>query len=244
MNTHRTAGLVAVLLVVSLAVTLASAAPLETDPVTGHSYDAIIAPGIDWPTADASATAAGGYLASITSFDEDRFVNAVAAAEPGAWQVDYRGGAVDFGPWIGGYEVSEGTWAWTSGEPWSYAPWYSGEPNDYYGEKYVQLVAVDYLANWATWNDAGGADTLVTNGYIVEYDPPRAVPPSTLPPTDPGRDGLFEDVNGNGRADFADVVLYFNQMSWIGGNEPVSAFDYNGNGRIDFADVVWLFNHL
>jgi tripartite motif-containing protein 71 len=39
-------------------------------------------------------------------------------------------------------------------------------------------------------------------------------------------------------------VLYFNQMTWIAANEPVSAFDYNVNTRIDFADVVWLFNHL
>jgi hypothetical protein len=46
------------------------------------------------------------------------------------------------------------------------------------------------------------------------------------------------------RIGFADVVLYFNQMSWITANEPLSAFDYNGNSRIDFADVVWLFNHL
>jgi PKD repeat protein len=71
-----------------------------------------------------------------------------------------------------------------------------------------------------------------------------AVPPSTQLPTDTDADRLYEDVNGNGRKDFADVVLYFNQMTWIAANEPVSAFDYNGNGRIDFADVVWLFNHL
>ena len=70
------------------------------------------------------------------------------------------------------------------------------------------------------------------------------MPPSTALPGDLDDDGLCEDVNGNGRKDFADVVLYFNQMSWIAGNEPVTLFDYNGNGRVDFADVVWLFNHL
>ncbi|MEN6342666.1 MAG: GDSL-type esterase/lipase family protein [Methanospirillum sp.] len=63
-------------------------------------------------------------------------------------------------------------------------------------------------------------------------------------PTDLDGDGRFEDVNGNGRADFADVVLYFNRMEWIAANEPLSAFDCNGNGRIDFADVVWLFGRL
>jgi PKD repeat protein len=63
-------------------------------------------------------------------------------------------------------------------------------------------------------------------------------------PTDTNVDGKYEDVNGNDRKDFADVVLYFNEMGWIAANEPVAAFDCNGNGRIDFADVVWLFNHL
>ncbi|MEN6516740.1 MAG: hypothetical protein ABFC38_00940 [Methanospirillum sp.] len=38
------------------------------------------------------------------------------------------------------------------------------------------------------------------------------------------------------------MVLYFNSMTRIAVNEPVSAFDDNGNGRIDFVDVVRLFN--
>jgi PKD repeat protein len=73
-----------------------------------------------------------------------------------------------------------------------------------------------------------------------------AVPPSTALPTDAdGINGLYEDVNGNGRKDFNDVVLYFYQMSWIAANnEQVVAFDYNLNMRIDFADVVWLFTSL
>jgi PKD repeat protein len=70
------------------------------------------------------------------------------------------------------------------------------------------------------------------------------VPGGSGVPRDLDGDGFCEDVNGNGRRDFADVVLYFNQMTWIAANEPVVPFDYNGNGRIDFADVVWLFTHL
>ncbi|HOT93886.1 MAG TPA: NosD domain-containing protein [Methanoregulaceae archaeon] len=71
-----------------------------------------------------------------------------------------------------------------------------------------------------------------------------AIPGGSGLPSDTDRDGLFDDVNGNGRKDFADVVLYFNQMDWIADNEPVNAFDFNRNGRIDFADVVTLFNGL
>jgi PKD repeat protein len=64
------------------------------------------------------------------------------------------------------------------------------------------------------------------------------------PPTDPDGDCIYADLNANNRLDFADVVLYFNQMTWIAANEPVIAFDLNGNGRIDFADIVALFNEI
>jgi len=70
------------------------------------------------------------------------------------------------------------------------------------------------------------------------------VPGGVGSPTDPDGLGRYGDVNGNGRKDFADVVLYFTQLSWIAANEPVALFDYNANGRIDFADVVQLFNTL
>jgi PKD repeat protein len=90
-----------------------------------------------------------------------------------------------------------------------------------------------------------GNNVLHTVGTITVPLEVVPVPPSTLPPTDTdGVDGIYDDVNGNGRPDFADVVLYFNAMGWIASYEPVPAFDCNKNGRIDFADVVWLFNRL
>ena len=86
------------------------------------------------------------------------------------------------------------------------------------------------------------------SGYAVTAadgpELPVTVPGAALPPTDPDFDGDFEDVNGNQRRDFADVVMVFNNLYWIAANEPVVRFDFNGNGRIDFADVVWLFNNL
>jgi PKD repeat protein len=63
-------------------------------------------------------------------------------------------------------------------------------------------------------------------------------------PTDPNADGLYEDVNGNGRTDYNDVVLFFKNMEWISPHEPVACFDYNSNGRIDFNDVIRLFNKV
>ena len=73
---------------------------------------------------------------------------------------------------------------------------------------------------------------------------PVLVPGGEAAPTDPDNDGIFDDVNGNGTADFADIVLYFCQMGWIMENEPLFGFDCNRNGAIDFADIVWLFNNF
>ena len=72
----------------------------------------------------------------------------------------------------------------------------------------------------------------------------EALPGMNAAPTDPDGDGLHEDLNGNGRADFADVTLFFTQMEWIADHEPVPAFDVNGNGRIDYNDIVKLFEEL
>ena len=58
-------------------------------------------------------------------------------------------------------------------------------------------------------------------------------------------DGLYEDLNGNGRLDFDDVTTLFENIDILGGHPLVaSCFDFNRNGRLDFADVVALFNLL
>jgi len=64
------------------------------------------------------------------------------------------------------------------------------------------------------------------------------------PHADLDGDSIYEDLLANGRQDLADVVLCFNQLTWIAANEPISASDLNGNGRIDFADIVALFNEI
>jgi parallel beta-helix repeat protein len=63
-------------------------------------------------------------------------------------------------------------------------------------------------------------------------------------PTDPDEDGIYEDINGNCRKDFNDVVLFFNYLEWVPDHEPITSFDFNGNGRIDFNDIIKLFEEL
>ena len=53
-------------------------------------------------------------------------------------------------------------------------------------------------------------------------------------------DGLGEDVNGNGKLDFDDVVLLFLDKDTKKVTENVNIFDFNGNGRIDFDDIIQL----
>jgi hypothetical protein len=71
------------------------------------------------------------------------------------------------------------------------------------------------------------------------------LPPGyTILPTDPDHDGMYEDVNGNGRIDYNDISLFFEQLDWIALNEPSGAFDLNGNNHADYDDIVRLFREL
>lgn len=57
-------------------------------------------------------------------------------------------------------------------------------------------------------------------------------------PTDQDGDGLYEDINGNRRLDFQDIMIFFQYNSWAQANQPnVSRFDWSGNGVIEFSDV-------
>ena len=70
-------------------------------------------------------------------------------------------------------------------------------------------------------------------------------PDQTHLPTDPDGDGLYEDINANGRMDFDDVVQFFKYLEWIESNQPNPLlFDFNTNGRIDFDDIRKLFNEV
>ncbi|WP_292349819.1 hypothetical protein [Methanoregula sp. PtaU1.Bin006] len=71
-----------------------------------------------------------------------------------------------------------------------------------------------------------------------------ALPGQSSAPTDPDKDGKYEDLNANGRKEFADVVLFFDHLDWIVAHEPLAAFDYNANGRVEFADIVMMYDEL
>jgi VCBS repeat-containing protein len=108
------------------------------------------------------------------------------------------------------------------------------------GTMQIELVVV-------RMDDDGGGSIPVTirNGVleVVRAGPPP-VEENLPPPRDLDGDGLYEDVNGNGRLDYDDVVKFFRHF-----DDPVITqysryYDFNRNGRLDYDDIVELFKRI
>lgn len=65
---------------------------------------------------------------------------------------------------------------------------------------------------------------------------------TSQPPTDPDNDGKYEDINGDGRVAFVDVIaMVFADFDAIRANPAQrQALDFTEDGRIDFTDVIEL----
>jgi hypothetical protein len=97
----------------------------------GHYYRVVnVSNGTDWQTANDLAAAAGAHLATITSFGENNFVEALLL----------ESGVVDYA-WLGGLQPNPtpedepaGGWAWVTSEPFKFGNWAEGvlvyEPDD------------------------------------------------------------------------------------------------------------------
>jgi hypothetical protein len=135
----------------------------------GHYYEAVLNK-VSWDDANAQAQSKGGYLATITSADENQFVYGLIAVDDRYWTIDGAGN--NEGAWLGGYQPKDsaepsGGWTWVTGEPFSYTNWASGEPNNNGGNE-NQLIFFSLGATKSpTWNDFGNSNV---NSYIIEWD--------------------------------------------------------------------------
>ena len=124
------------------------------------------------------------------------------------------------------------------------APWYiTGVPDDRWDNDVLhtlhQIKGTDFEAV-----DSSSLMISSNSGQAGARHEPLPLPGLSLSPTDPDHDGLYEDVNGNGRLDFSDIVVFYKNTAWVAANEPVASFDFNHNGSIGFDDVVGLFGRI
>lgn len=103
-----------------------------------HYYQLVYLPdgNLNWFQAAYLADHAGGYLASITSADENAFVFDMVNDSKYFWQFpayvegksQHNHYEITIGPFLGGYqpegsEEPAGGWSWLSGEAWNYSNW-------------------------------------------------------------------------------------------------------------------------
>jgi len=172
----------------------ASAVPIQWtigEGGNGHWYEAVdVGSRVYWQDAEVLSENAGGYLATITSEDEDLWVNSNLLH-----LVTGTGDDGVLGPWIGGYQdinsplYSEpaGGWGWVTNEPWSYTSWGSkfggivDEPNNNPApESYLHYYLTGTPTDRYGWNDLGDSPSnAAINSYLIEYDNNPIPEPST-----------------------------------------------------------------
>lgn len=128
-----------------------------------------------WREATAYCESLGGHLVTITSQEEQTFIENLI--KNGARE-QYWIGATD--------EANEGVWRWVTGEPWNYENWATYEPSNYMdNEHYGQVYRLPNQATWmdnseiGKWNDAPDNNTIDEEedffspqhvGFICEWD--------------------------------------------------------------------------
>lgn len=147
----------------------------------GHTYEIMLSP-LSWSTAQTVAAYNGGYLAQVTSAEENQAIFDLAMQQYDYYQQFYYaadgGGSVYV--WLGGSDQSqEGVWQWTDGSLISgYLNWGSGggvtEPDNYNGTQHHLGLALEQwpystgsIGVAGEWNDINGDNAL---WYVVEFD--------------------------------------------------------------------------
>ena len=178
-----------------------------------------------WQEAFDLATSAGGYLATLTSAEENEWVWEYAA-NPEGWGA-HLGGYQDLE--APDYSEPDGGWRWVTGEEWSFTNWPSNQPDNANDQEHWLHF---YSSTSSVWNDNSAGHP---NNFIIEF--------TTLPGSALGAcclDGLCittaaADCSGN-------------SGSWGGPDSSCADFncpescpaDVDGDGEVDIADLLTL----
>jgi hypothetical protein len=136
----------------------------------GHWYKPVAGfPGLNWTLADELAQMEGGYLATLTSPEENAFVFSLVADDPQYWNFccNYSGAALG-GLQQDGAPEPAGGWFWVTGEPWTYSNWNPGQPNNR-PESDIPEERLHFFNPDGQWNDLGKLDFNL-GGYVIERD--------------------------------------------------------------------------
>jgi hypothetical protein len=133
------------------------------NPANGHSYYAT-EDMLTWNESEAWAMSLGGHLVTINDAAENAWIRANFTL-----QNDWY--------WLGGRDdanTSDKMFEWASGDPWEYANWFPGEPDDNAGlGGQGDYVVLDW--NSGNWLDTNGFFTQC--GGIAEFVPTIGVTP-------------------------------------------------------------------
>jgi endoglucanase len=130
-------------------------------------------------------------------------------------------------------------------------------------EQNIQSGATDIKLGWVSFKGQSEGETEVAVAVqAIDNDNGNAISVSTTMstlsvgtgtnieeiagnmPTNIDDDPVYEDLNGNGRLDYNDIVVFINNMDSSAMTDHAAAYDFNGNGQIDFADVVSMFQEV
>jgi beta-lactamase regulating signal transducer with metallopeptidase domain/Leucine-rich repeat (LRR) protein len=142
---------------------------LASEGGNGHFYQAVrMSKPLPWNEADRLARALGGHLVTLTSKAENDFVFRLVDNDT-YWYHSYNWR----GPWIGalqppGSAEPAGGWTWVTGEPFSYAIWDAGQPNNFNGSPENRLHFGNQRSRIPTWNDVRENFEEVIS-FVVEF---------------------------------------------------------------------------
>lgn len=145
--------------------------PVKTASYDGRTY-ALYDDTLSWSSARRLCERLGGHLVTITSQEENAFVQELVQA--GAHD-RYWLGAHNDSPWD--YQNSSYAYEWVTGEAFSYADWADGEPNGSGTDAQTEHFAHMVKTCSSQWNDTYNTDK--SNGFICEIEPAPTAPRTT-----------------------------------------------------------------
>lgn len=108
-----------------------------------------------WNEAKKACEEKGGHLVTITSKEEQEFINGLNSLNRRVW--------------IGGTRGNSYNWTWITGEPWMYENWAPGEPNNSPNVVSNENCAAIWNSS-GQWNDLNNDNTYEQSGFICEWE--------------------------------------------------------------------------